>query len=75
VLVGLAIGAGEIVIWPRIAAQYGASMIWAAAVGAVAIGRAGRSAAGDSYRTRAASRLWNIAQPRAAACFGSSGHQ
>lgn len=33
VLVGLSIGAGEIVIWPRIAAEYGASMIWAAAVG------------------------------------------
>jgi hypothetical protein len=33
VLVGLSIGAGEIVIWPRIAAQYGASMVWAAALG------------------------------------------
>lgn len=33
VLVGLSIGAGEIVIWPRIAAEYGASMIWAAALG------------------------------------------
>lgn len=33
VLVGLSIGAGEIVIWPRIAAQYGASMAWAAALG------------------------------------------
>ncbi len=33
VLLGLAIGAGEIVIWPRIAAEHGASMVWAAAVG------------------------------------------
>ena len=33
VLVGLSIGAGEIIIWPRIAAEYGASMIWAAVLG------------------------------------------
>lgn len=33
VLVGLSIGAGEIVIWPRIAAEYGASMVWGAVVG------------------------------------------
>lgn len=33
VLVGLSIGAGEIVIWPLITAQYGASMIWAAVLG------------------------------------------
>ena len=33
VLVGLSIGAGEIVIWPRIVAQYGASMVWAAVIG------------------------------------------
>lgn len=33
VLVGLSIGAGEIIIWPRIVAEYGASMIWAAGVG------------------------------------------
>jgi hypothetical protein len=33
VLVGLSIGAGEIVIWPGIAAEYGAGMIWAAALG------------------------------------------
>ena len=33
VLVGLSIGAGEIVVWPRIAAQYGASMAWAAVLG------------------------------------------
>lgn len=33
VLVGLSIGAGEIVIWPRIVAEYGPSMIWAAALG------------------------------------------
>lgn len=33
VLVGLSIGGGEIIIWPRIAAQYGSSMVWAAVVG------------------------------------------
>ena len=33
ILVGLSIGAGEIVIWPRIAAEYGGSMVWAAIVG------------------------------------------
>jgi len=33
VLVGLSIGAGEIIIWPRIAAQYGAVLAWAAAIG------------------------------------------
>lgn len=33
VLVGLSIGAGELIIWPRIAAQYGASMVWAAMLG------------------------------------------
>lgn len=33
VLVGLSIGAGEIVIWPRIVAEYGSSMIWAAGLG------------------------------------------
>jgi hypothetical protein len=33
VLVGLSIGAGEIVIWPLITAEYGASMAWAAALG------------------------------------------
>lgn len=33
ILVGLSIGAGEIVIWPRIVAEYGASMVWAAVVG------------------------------------------
>lgn len=33
ILVGLSIGAGEIVVWPRIAAQFGASMIWAAVLG------------------------------------------
>jgi len=30
ILVGLSIGAGEIIVWPRIAAQYGGSMVWAA---------------------------------------------
>lgn len=33
VLVGLSIGAGELIIWPRIAAEFGSSMLWAAAVG------------------------------------------
>ena len=33
VLVGLSIGAGEIVIWPRIVAEYGAGMVWAAMAG------------------------------------------
>ena len=32
-MVGLSIGAGEIVIWPLIAAEYGASMVWAAVLG------------------------------------------
>ncbi len=33
VLVGLSIGAGEIIIWPRMTAQYGATMAWAAMAG------------------------------------------
>ena len=33
ILVGLSIGAGESVIWPLIAAEYGGSMIWAAVLG------------------------------------------
>ncbi|MDP6359604.1 MAG: Nramp family divalent metal transporter [Planctomycetota bacterium] len=33
VLVGLSIGAGEIIIWPRITAEFGATMIWAAVMG------------------------------------------
>lgn len=33
VLVGLSIGAGEIIIWPRIAAEFGAGMVWAAVFG------------------------------------------
>lgn len=33
ILVGLSIGAGEIIIWPRIAAEFGAAMIWAAVLG------------------------------------------
>ena len=33
ILVGLSIGAGEIIIWPRIAAEFGASMVWAAVLG------------------------------------------
>ena len=33
VLVGLSIGAGELVMWPWITAKFGASMAWAAALG------------------------------------------
>jgi hypothetical protein len=33
VLVGLSIGAGELIIWPTVVARYGAGMIWAAGVG------------------------------------------
>ena len=33
ILVGLSIGAGEIIIWPRIVAEYGSSMIWAQQAG------------------------------------------
>ena len=35
VLVGLSIGAGEIIVWPGLVARYGASMIWVAVVGLV----------------------------------------
>ena len=33
VLVGLSIGAGEIIIWPSIVAKHGAGMVWAAVIG------------------------------------------
>ncbi|MGD9763757.1 MAG: Nramp family divalent metal transporter [Candidatus Binatia bacterium] len=33
VLVGLSIGAGELIVWPRMTAAYGASMTWAAVLG------------------------------------------
>jgi hypothetical protein len=33
VLVGLSIGAGEIVIWPRTVAMFGAGVVWAAVIG------------------------------------------
>lgn len=33
VLVGLAIGAGELIVWPRLTAAYGAGMTWAAVIG------------------------------------------
>ena len=33
ILVGLSIGAGEIIVWPLVVAEYGASMIWAAVLG------------------------------------------
>ncbi len=35
VLLGLSIGAGELIIWPTVVARYGAGMIWAAGVGIV----------------------------------------
>lgn len=35
VLVGLSIGAGEIIVWPSIVAQFGAGMVWAAAAGLI----------------------------------------
>jgi Mn2+/Fe2+ NRAMP family transporter len=33
ILVGLSIGAGEIILWPRLTAEHGASMAWGALVG------------------------------------------
>ncbi len=33
VLVGLSIGAGELIVWPRLTAGYGAAMTWAAMLG------------------------------------------
>ena len=33
ILVGLSVGAGEIIVWPRIVAEYGPGMVWAAGVG------------------------------------------
>jgi Mn2+/Fe2+ NRAMP family transporter len=33
VLVGLSIGAGELIIWPRVTAEYGAAVAWAALLG------------------------------------------
>jgi hypothetical protein len=33
ILVGLSIGAGEIIIWPRLVAEHGAGMVWAAILG------------------------------------------
>ena len=33
VLVGLSVGAGEIIIWPRTVAEFGASMVWVAVLG------------------------------------------
>lgn len=35
VLVGLSVGAGELVLWPWITAKFGATMVWAAALGIV----------------------------------------
>ena len=68
VLVGLSIGAGELVIWPHIAAEHGASMLWAAAVGVflqlwvnIEIGRY-TVATGESAYT-GLSRLWVLMGP------------
>ncbi|MCS6862996.1 MAG: Nramp family divalent metal transporter, partial [Abditibacteriales bacterium] len=33
IMVGLSIGSGELIMWPRLVAQHGAGMIWAAGVG------------------------------------------
>ena len=33
ILVGLSIGAGEIIVWPRLVAEFGADMVWAAVMG------------------------------------------
>ena len=33
VLVGLSVGAGELIIWPRITAQFGGAVVWAAFLG------------------------------------------
>ncbi len=33
ILVGLSIGAGELIVWPRLTAAYGASMTWVAVLG------------------------------------------
>ncbi|MBI5527922.1 MAG: Nramp family divalent metal transporter, partial [Deltaproteobacteria bacterium] len=33
ILVGLAIGSGELIMWPRMTAKFGPSMTWAAIVG------------------------------------------
>ena len=33
VLVGLSVGAGELIIWPRMTAEFGATMTWAALLG------------------------------------------
>ena len=33
IMAGLAIGAGEMAVWPRVTAKFGAVMVWAAAMG------------------------------------------
>ena len=33
VMVGIAIGSGELILWPWITAKFGAEMMWAAALG------------------------------------------
>ncbi len=33
IMIGLAIGAGELAVWPWVTARFGAVMVWAAALG------------------------------------------
>ena len=75
VLVGLSIGAGELVIWPHIAAEHGSSMLWAAALGVflqlwvnIEIGRY-TVATGESAYT-GLSRLWVLLGPLFILGFG-----
>jgi hypothetical protein len=66
VLVGLSIGAGELIIWPRTTARFGASMTWAAMLGVMLqlainceIGRYTLATGESVYRGFARmSRLW-----------------
>ncbi len=67
-LVGLSIGAGEIIIWPTIAAEHGASMLWAAALGVflqlwvnIEIGRWAVATGESAYS--GFSRLWTFFGP------------
>jgi hypothetical protein len=78
VLVGLSIGAGEIVIWPRITAQYGPSLVWAAVLGVflqlwvnVEIGR-WAIATGESVYSGFARMWWGFAP--AFVCFNLAGY-
>lgn len=37
ILVGLAIGSGELIMWPKMTAQFGPGMTWAAVIGGLAM--------------------------------------